>query len=110
MHEIITKTVSLLELSKPYKLVFKPKLGGHSAEYYGMLRKGKLVSHVLRFSIGNMSVDARNLDTLIVHEFIHAWQAEKGLDETHGPFFKKMAKVLGKEFNLPLIYIKGTDV
>lgn len=109
MHNLIAKTIGFLQLQKPYKIILKPSLKGNAAEYYAMFRKEKLVSHLIRVSVNNLATDTRDLNTLIVHEFIHAWQEEKGLTEIHGYYFKKMAKILGREFNMPNIYIKGTD-
>ena len=110
MYNLIAKTIGFLEIEKPYKIVLKPTLGGNSAEYYAMMRKGKLVSHLIRVSISNLKGDVRDLDTLIVHEFIHAWQQENGIEEVHGPDFQRMARKLGKHLNIDNIYIKGTDV
>lgn len=110
MHNLIAKTIGFLQLKKPYKIILKPTIkAGHSAQYVSMYRKDKLVSHVITVNIGNLGKDTRCLDTLIVHEFIHAWQEETGLTEIHGYYFRKMAKILSKELELPLIYIKGVD-
>ena len=108
MHTLIAHTIEILGIQKPYKIVLKPSLK-NAAEYYAMYRKEKLVSHLIRINVGNLAHDTRDLNTLIVHEFIHAWQEEKELTEIHGEYFKQMAKILSKEFNLPNIYIKGTD-
>lgn len=113
MHNLIAKTVGFLNIQKPYKIVIKPKLkGGASAEYYEMRRKGKLVSHLIRINMENMFADnARSFESLIVHEFIHAWQVEAGIIESdHGPEFQFMAGVLGKSLKIKDIYLKGTDI
>lgn len=113
MHNLIAQTIRLLQLQKPYKIVIKPKLkGGASAEYYEMRRKGKLVSHLIRINVENMFADnARSFESLIVHEFIHAWQVEKGIIEAdHGPEFQNMAEILGKNLKIKHIYLKDTDV
>lgn len=113
MHNLIAKTIGFLRLQKPYKIVIKPKLkGGASAEYYEMRRKGKLVSHLIRINVENMfASNARSLDSLIVHEFIHAWQAEYNIQEPdHGPQFQDTAAFLGYMLNIENIYLKGTDV
>lgn len=110
MYNLIAQTIGFLKIEKPYKIVLKPSLKGNAAEYYAMVRKGKLVSHLIRISIGSLKGDIRDLNTLIVHEFIHAWQEENNIDEIHGPEFRKMARKLEKLFNMENIYIKGTDV
>lgn len=109
MQNLIRQTIGFLELRKPYKIVLKPSLKGNAAEYYQMMRKGRLVSHLIRVSINNLETDSRDLNTLIVHEFIHAWQAENNISEIHGREFRKMAKTLGNVLNLENIYIKGID-
>jgi hypothetical protein len=110
MYNLIAKTIGFLEIQKPYKIVLKPTLKGNAAEYYAMMRKGRLVSHLIRVSINNLKGDVRDLDTLLAHEFIHAWQQENSINEIHGPEFRRMARKLGKHLNLDDIYIKGTDV
>lgn len=109
MHDLIRQTIGFLQIEKPYKIVIKPKLKGNRGEYYGMYRKGRLVSHLIRVSLHDMQYELRTLDTLIVHEFIHAWQEEKGISEIHGAEFRKMARSLGNVLNLENIYIRGVD-
>jgi hypothetical protein len=109
MHDLIAKTIGFLNIQKPYKIVIKPKLKDNRGEYFAMYRKGKLVSHLIRISLHNMQYELRSLDTLIVHEFIHAWQEEKGITDIHGPEFQTMAKFLGHHLKLESIYLKGTD-
>ena len=109
MQNLIRQTIGFLELRKPYKIVLKPALKGNAAEYYQMHRKGKLVSHLIRVSINNLETDRRDLNTLIVHEFIHAWQAENNITKIHGREFRKQAKTLGNALNLDNIYIRGVD-
>lgn len=111
MENLIAKTIGFLRLQKPYKIVIKPKLKeGNRAEYYGMYRKGELVSHLIRVSVSGLDEDMRDFNTLIVHEFIHAWQEENGLTEIHGPQFQDMAAYLGFMLNMENIYLKGIDV
>jgi predicted metal-dependent hydrolase len=109
MNLLIAKTVGLLKIQKPYKIILKDKLKDNAAEYYAMYRKDKLCSHVIRVNLSILQNDQRDLNTLIVHELIHAWQEETGLIEIHGKYFQKMAKILGNEFNLPLLYMKKYD-
>lgn len=110
MQNLIRQTIGFLQIEKPYKIVLKPRLKGNAAEYYQMVRQGKLVSHLIRVSVDNLHTDSRCLNTLIVHEFIHAWQAENNISEIHGREFRKQAKALGNVLNLDNIYIKGVDV
>jgi hypothetical protein len=109
MQNLIRQTIGFLGIEKPYKIILKPRLKGNAAEYYEMRRKGRLVSHLIRVSISNLETDCRDLHTLIVHEFIHAWQAENNIVEVHGREFRRQAKSLGNILNLENIYIKGID-
>lgn len=109
MQNLIHDTIRFLQLKKPYKIVLKPSLKGNAAEYYSMMRKNKLVSHLIRVSVDNLQYDRRDLNTLIVHEFIHAWQAERGITEIHGPEFQTMAKFMACNLNMNSIYIPGID-
>lgn len=109
MYNLIRQTIGFLGIQKPYKIVLKPTLKGNAAEYYEMRRKGRLVSHLIRISIDNLQTDRRCLDTLIAHEFIHAWQAENDIVEIHGKQFRKMARGLGNVLGLEDIYIRGID-
>lgn len=109
MQNLIRQTIGFLQLEKPYKIILKPRLKGNAAEYYSMVRKGRLVSHLIRISVDNLQYDRRDLNTLIVHEFIHAWQAENDIVEVHGKQFRKMARGLGNALNLENIYIRGID-
>jgi hypothetical protein len=110
MHDLIRQTIGFLGIEKPYKIIIKPKLKGNRGEYYGLYRKGKLVSHLIRISLHDMEYELRTLDTLIVHEFIHAWQEEKGITDIHGLEFQTTAKFLGHHLKLESIYIPGIDL
>jgi len=108
MHTIINNTVDILGLRKPYKIVLKPSLK-YAAEYSAVYRKEKLCYHIIRVNLGNLAHDARCLNTLVVHELIHAWQEERGLLEIHGYYFRKMARILGQAFGMSKIYMPGVD-
>lgn len=113
MHTLVAQTLGYLRLRIPYKIVIKPYLkGGNSAEYYEMRRKGKLTQHLIRVNMRNLYEDnARSFESLLVHEFIHAWQAENEiLEADHGPEFVRIAQELEYHWNIPGIYIPGTDI
>lgn len=109
--DLIANVIRFLQLQKPYAITLKPKLKDAAAVYYSVYRKNKLVKHLIEISVENLPYDMRDLNTLIAHELIHAWQTEfTDEQKMHGPEFRKMAKLVSAEFDLPLIYIKGTDL
>lgn len=69
-------------------------------------RTGRVIEHHITVYYKNTT---RDLDTLIAHELIHAWQEEHKKQEIHGPYFKKYAKKMSTKFNLPEIYLDGID-
>ncbi len=106
-----SKFAEYLGLKSPYKIEMVSKKNKNMAAGYWSLYKnggkGKLHCHVIRVYLGNK--DYRDLETLIAHEMIHAWQEENGHEDIHGKSFKKMARKMSKEFDLPHIYIKASD-
>jgi hypothetical protein len=117
MFELIDYCVEWLGLEKPYtiKLNSKGKKSA-SAEYRASYnRGGELVSHQITIYLGNQDTDSRDIETLIAHELIHAYQEEHNITEIHGDAFSEIAEML--TFTLEAagiyvgnIYIEGTDV
>ena len=106
-----SKFVEYLGLKSPYKIELVSKNNKKmTAGYWSLYKdggKGELHCHVIKVYLGNK--DYRDLETLIAHELIHAWQEENGYADIHGKSFKKMARKMSKKFDLPHIYIKDTD-
>jgi hypothetical protein len=69
--------------------------------------KGKLTEHRITLYLQDQS---RDFNTILAHELIHAWQEEHNKTECHGWHFKRIAKKMGKHFDLSSVYIKGTDI
>ena len=117
LFELIDYCVEWLALEKPYtiKLNSKGKKSA-SAEYRASYnRGGELVSHQITIYLGNQDTDSRDIETLIAHELIHAYQEEHGWTEIHGDDFADIAEMLA--FTLEAagiyvgnIYIAGVDV
>lgn len=105
---IIEKCVEILGITRPYSIrIYSKSKEDADALYIARYSKArKNLTHEIRIYLGD---NYRSLETLIVHEFIHAWQEEMGLTENHGKYFKKLAKELGILFDLPDIYLKGID-
>jgi len=117
LFELIDLTVEYLGLEKPYtiKLNSKSKKSA-SAEYIAKYnRGGELVSHQITIYLGNQHTDTRDIETLIAHELIHAYQEEAGIEEIHGDDFIDIAELLSDYLQtvgiyVGNIYIAGTDV
>lgn len=106
----ITEFIEYLEIKRPYEIQIKRRNKKNCcADYRAIYTKKRALSHMIRVYMGSLDSNDRNLETLIAHELIHAWQEEKGLKEIHGPFFIRMAKLMSIEFNLPEIYLQDTD-
>ena len=117
LFELIDLTVKFISLEKPYtiKLNSKGKRSA-SAEYRASYnRGGELVSHQITIYLGNQPQDTRDIETLVAHELIHAWQEEKGITEIHGQDFIDVAELVSRHLEyagiaVSNIYIEGTDV
>ena len=117
LFELIGLTVEYLGLEKPYtiKLNSKGKKSA-SAEYMARYnRRGELVSHQITIYLGNQPHDSRDIETLIAHELIHAYQEEYNITEIHGEDFAEIARLLeyylqSAGINISGIYIAGVDV
>lgn len=100
-----------LGLESPFRIELRSKQKkSMTAVYWAIYTdggKGKLHSHLIRVYLGNQ--DSRDLDTLIAHELIHAWQEENKHTDIHGKSFRKMARRMSKQFDLPNIYLKKVD-
>ena len=84
-----------------------------TAEYWSLRNeKGKLKKHIIRVYLLNIWGNPleRDLETIIAHELIHAWQEEMEYLDIHGSTFKLMAADMSIEFNLPNIYIPKIDL
>ena len=117
LFELIDLTVEYLGLFKPYtiKLNSRGKKSA-SAEYRASYsRGGTLVSHQITIYLDNQPQDSRDIETLIAHELIHAYQEEKGITEIHGQDFIDVAGLLTMYLQtagiyVGNIYIEGVDV
>jgi hypothetical protein len=66
--------------------------------------------HIITVYLPALAEDSRDLETIIAHELIHAWQEENGHADTHGASFKKAARRVAKKFNLPHVYLPDVDI
>lgn len=117
LFELIDLSVEYLGLEIPYtiKLNSKGKKSA-SAEYRASYNRGDiLISHQITIYLGNQDTDSRDIETLIAHELIHAYQEEHNINEIHGDDFAEIAGLLSRYLEtagiyVGNIYIEGTDV
>ena len=110
MKNTILAITHFLGIKLPYRIILRQgKHNGAMALHTCYVRKGKIIGHKIEVSLDTEN-DRRDTDMLIIHEFIHAWQAENGHTDIHGKSFQRMAKKVEKVFGIPDIYIKGIDV
>lgn len=104
--------IEFLGLKSPVELTFKTKSNkSMDAVYYPKFsNRGNLKAHKIVLFLGNQTADAkRNLNELIAHELIHAWQQENNIQEFHGLNFVLQAIAMDDKFNLPNIYLAELD-
>jgi len=101
--------IKFLKLKRPVNLrIITRKNKWADAEYEAEYSdNGRLLEHCITVYYKN---NTRDLDVLIAHELIHAWQEENKACETHGPAFIKYARKMEKHFGLKEIYIPDVDL
>lgn len=112
----INEIAMYLGLEKPYdvKIRSHSKAGFAGAYWSKVTKNNKLHSHLIHIYVNNLD-SPRGIEVLLAHEMIHAWQAEnkkliKNKKKDHGEEFVKMAKKLGRAFELEGIYNKELDI
>ena len=108
MRDFIFAIKSDLELKKPIDIRLstrKSKLDGLYDPQYS--DSGRLKSHLITIWL---DIDnSRDIETLIAHELIHAWQEENKCEDIHGKPFQDWADYLSLKYNLPDIYLPDVD-
>ena len=102
--------IKFLKLKRPVNLrIVTRKNRWADAEYMPEYsdKTGKLKEHQITVYYKN---NTRDLDVLIAHELIHAWQEENRAQETHGPAFIKYARKMEEHFGLREVYIPEVDL
>lgn len=107
--------VHLLNIRYPYEIQLRSKTcKTATAEYWALYKNGGsgiLHRHIIRIYLGNLKyAGERSFETLIAHEFIHAWQEEQGYLDNHGESFQYIADRLSRHLCLPGIYNPKIDV
>ena len=105
----IEQYIKYLDLKKPVVIKIKTRTNKHMDACYlphYSDKTAKLLEHRITVYLKGA---CRDLDTLIAHELIHAWQEENKKTEIHGKWFKALAKDMEAHFSLEKIYIKNVD-
>lgn len=101
-------------LKRPFEIQLRnTEKDSATAEYWALVtEKGKIKRHIIRVYLRNIWENSleRDLETIIAHEFIHAWQQEMGHEDTHGNSFRQMADIMSAYFGLPNIYNPELDI
>lgn len=112
MQNLITNVVRFLDIKKPYSIELKSRKGklNNCAQWQGYVNSKKiLVRHVIKIYLPMLIKGERNIETLIIHELIHAWQEENGHNDIHGKSFQRAAKKLQKLTGYSEIYLSDVD-
>lgn len=113
MDKLYQYCVFFLGINAPIRFEYREKIwkgaaGVHWAMVYG---NGKIKYHVIKISssLANSSDTCRYFDSVLAHEFVHAWQAEykPWKKKSHNKYFQDMAMKLEKFLNSEGFDIKG---
>jgi IS1 family transposase len=104
----INDAIEVLELKKQVFIKFKFKSSNDSeGEYLPSYTNGKLKTHKITIYCRD---NTRTIQSLVLHELIHAKQEEMGISEIHGKVFKKWALILSHKFNIDGVYLPEFDL
>jgi hypothetical protein len=115
MDKLIGFCTFFLGIQNPVEVRIRETLKIKDARAYHVswAKGNKITRHVIYI---NMQDDARDIETICAHEFVHAWQAEYApKSKTHGKLFaNKCAELreflISEGFNIrDDIYCKKTD-
>ena len=106
MREFIQNQIAALNLKKPVEVRLCFRDSDNDAEYTPRFNShGELKRHIVKLFLSDDN--NRDLETLLIHELIHAWQEENKITEIHGESFAKMA---AKWPGYPQVYVPEIDV
>jgi len=105
MREFIGNQILILGLKKPVEVRLCFRDSPNDAEYIPRFNgRGKLKRHIIKIFLCDNN---RDVETLIIHELIHAYQEENKIVEIHGKSFAKMA---ARFPDYPEVYIPELDL
>lgn len=111
---LITQVVHYLGIKKPFDIKIKSKAHKWAAGFCEQhTRKGKIIKHVITIYLPVIVECNYSLESVILHELIHAYQAEFDILEPgkyHNSTFQRTARELEKLFKITGIYCEKSDV
>ncbi len=118
MLELITYCKAYLNISKPVRIELKDRIYRNytGVSWTNYASDGSIKCHVIKVSLKRLFDDARGMNEIIAHEFVHVWQAEhKPIKKKyHTPSYIKKANSLRKflnssGFNIGQLYYPNVD-
>lgn len=109
----IENAVGFLGVRLPVTIHIKNPRDRNIAAYHeGVYSKsGKLKAHKIVVNMGSVRVKGeRNKKTLILHELVHAWQAENKKPRKHGKVFARKCAEVNMKFGVPRIFQPEIDI
>lgn len=77
---IIPRCVEYLKIEKPYIIRLNSRHKKTLQGYYtAEIRGKKLIQHRIMLYLPTIAEQNSNIESVISHEFVHAWQQEKGI-------------------------------
>lgn len=110
----IELVVKLIRVERPVKFIIRKKFSNKFvAQHQAFTLDDVVCQHIITINMGNVILGSgdgeRDLETLIVHELIHAWQSERGYNDKHGKTFQRKVKQVAGKLGMPRLYIKTVD-
>jgi hypothetical protein len=118
MLNFINACKEILKIQNPVEIVLRDRIykGYLGVHWIEVKDSGKIKCHIIKISLKGLEKDYRDFQTILAHEFIHAWQAEyKPFKKiAHNPTFRRMSKFLENEladrgYVVSGIYLPKTD-
>lgn len=94
MDKLILACIEILELKRPVDIRFVSRIRNKNwcAYHYAEIKNEKVIKHVIKYSLETSRDTDRDMQTIIAHEMVHAWQAEYyPHSATHGVRFRDKA-------------------
>lgn len=117
MNKLIAACVKFLDIRRPYRVSIQSSL--KNKDWFGYCTaviddNGKILRHTIAITMEDM--DKYHLNTILAHEFVHAWQFENNIGgKNHNKRFQsKAAKLqdylIGAGFDIGELYRPDIDI
>ena len=119
MTDLFQYCIFFLGLNSPVRFEYREKIWkGNTGVHWALIYDtGEVKEHIIKASSLHMvSNDNRSFESVLAHEFVHAWQAEykRWKKKSHNKDFQNMAKKLQEflteeGFDIQDIYLPEVD-